>query len=132
MVAKISVFVIARKVVAKLSLFVGSSYLIMVRLEVPDLQSLTLSIKTLRHRCFLVNSAKFLITPLKNPSNVCFCINIRSLYFLTRTFRFVKNDVTQFPSEYFLDLICRLETRVSSVFLTLSRKSIFNLVEHLQ
>ena len=38
---------------------------------------------------------------------------------------------TYFPAEYFLGLICRLGTRVSSIFQTLSQKPIFNLVEHL-
>ena len=55
--------------------------------------------KIFRYRCFLVNSAKFLITPfLKNPSDGCFCINTRSVYFPTTTFRLFKNDVAHFFS----------------------------------
>ena len=42
--------------------------------------------KKIPAQCFLVNSAKFLITPfLKNSLDGCFCIN---------TFRLFKNDVT--------------------------------------
>ena len=51
--------------------------------------------KRFRHRCFLVNSAKFLITSfLKNPSDGCFTINTRSVYCPTTTFRLFKNNVT--------------------------------------
>ena len=39
---------------------------------------------------------------------------------------------TYFLAEYFLGLICRLGTRVSSIFQALSQKSIFNPVEHLR
>ena len=47
------------------------------------------------HRCFLVNSPKFLITRfLKNPSDGCFCINTRAVHCPTATFCFFKNDVT--------------------------------------
>ena len=51
--------------------------------------------KRFRRRRFLVNSAKFLITSyLKNPLDGCFCINTRSVYCTTTTFRLIKNDVT--------------------------------------
>ena len=41
---------------------------------------LTLSKQRFRHRCFFVNSGKFLIKPfLKNPSDGCFCRNTRSV-----------------------------------------------------
>ena len=70
---------------------------------------------------FFVNSGKFLLKPfLKNPSDGCFCINPRSVYFPSTTLYLLKNDVTYFPAEYFLGLICRLGTRVSSIFQTLS------------
>ena len=47
------------------------------------------------HRCFLVNSAKFLIAYFsKNLSDDCFSINIHSVYCPTMTFRIFKNDVT--------------------------------------
>ena len=100
-----------------------------------DLQSLTLSKKRFRHRCFLVNSAKFLITPfLKNPSDGCFCINTRSVYRPTHYELLFsqKRRHTYFPTEYFPGLIFKLGTRVSSVFQTLSHTLVFNLVEHLQ
>ena len=52
---------------------------------------LTLSKKRFRRRCFLVNSAKFLITLfLKNPSEGCFCKNTRSVYCPTTTLFFSK------------------------------------------
>ena len=48
-----------------------------------------------RHRCFLVNSAKFLKTSfLKNPSDDCFSISTRSVYCPTATIGLFKNDVT--------------------------------------
>ena len=51
--------------------------------------------KRFRHRCFLVNSAKFPITSfLKNASDGCFSINTRYVYCLTLTFCLFKNDVT--------------------------------------
>ena len=51
--------------------------------------------KTFRHKYFLVNSARSLITLfLKNPSDSCFRINTRSVYCPTTTFCFCKNDVT--------------------------------------
>ena len=56
-----------------------------------QIYSLTLSKKRFRHRCFLVNSAKFLT---KNPSDVCFCVNTRSVYCATMTFCLFKSNVT--------------------------------------
>ena len=54
-----------------------------------------ISKKGFRYRCFLVNFAKFLITPFsKNPSGGCFCINTRSVCCPTTAFRLFKNDVT--------------------------------------
>ena len=51
-----------------------------------DLQSLILSKKRFRHRCFLVNFAKFLITHfLKNPSDGSFYINTHSVNCSTKT-----------------------------------------------
>ena len=93
-----------------------------------NVESLTLSEKRFRHRCFPVNSAKFLITLLlKNPSDGCFCINIRSVYCPTTTFCFFqKRCHAYFPAEYFLGLIYRPGTRVSSMFPTISQMPIFN------
>ena len=48
------------------------------------------------------------------------------------TSSFQKLCYTYFPAEYFLGLIYRLVTRVSSIFQTLSQKPIFNPVEHLR
>ena len=45
---------------------------------------------------------------------------------------FQKRCYTYFPAEYFLGLIYRLVTRVSSIFQTISQKPIFNTVEHLR
>ena len=89
--------------------------------------------KRFRHRCFLVNSAKFPIAYfLKNASNGCFSINTGYVHCPNLIFCLFKNDVTHFLAEYFLDLICSLGTRVSSVFEAFSQKSIFNPAEHLQ
>ena len=47
--------------------------------------------KRVKHRCFLVNFAKFLKRSfLKNPSEGCFTINTRFIYCLTTTFCFSK------------------------------------------
>ena len=90
--------------------------------KVTNLQHLTLSKKRLRHRCFLLSFVKLLITPfLKNTWDGCFCVISRSVYCPTTIFHLFKNDVTHifrlnFPTKYFLGLICRLRTRVSSIF----------------
>ena len=90
--------------------------------------------KRFRHRCFLVNSAKFPIAYfLKNASNGCFSINTGYVHCPTLIFLpFQKRCHTYFLTEYFLDLICSLGTRVSSIFEAFSQKSIFNPAEHLQ
>ena len=78
-----------------------------------------------RHSCFLVNFAKFLRKPFsKNLSNGWFCINTRFVYCPATTFRLFKNNVTHtyFPAEYFLGLMCKLGTKVSSIFQTLSQE----------
>ena len=60
-----------------------------------QIYSLTLSKKRFRHRCFFVNSGKFLIKPfLKNPSDGCFCINTHSVYFPNTILHLFKNNVT--------------------------------------
>ena len=75
--------------------------------------------KRFRHRCFLVNSAKFPITSfLKNASDGCFSINTRYVYCPTSI---QKRCHTYFLAEYFFGLICRLGTRVSSIFQVRSR-----------
>ena len=82
------------------------------------------------HWCFLVSSAKFSTTSvLKKASDGCFSINTRYVYCPTSI---QKRCHTYFLAEYFLGLICRLGTRVSSIFQALSQKSIFNPVEHLR
>ena len=59
--------------------------------EVVDLQSLTLKKKRFWHRCFIVNSRKFLIKPfLKNPSDGCFCISTLPFIFPARSSTFSK------------------------------------------
>ena len=84
--------------------------------------------KGFRYRCFLVNSAKFLITTfLKNPSDGYFCINTRSVYCPTTTFRLFKNDVTHI---FWLSIFPALIFPV--IFKTLSQKPIFNPVKHLR
>ena len=61
----------------------------------PQICSLTLSKKRFRHRCFFVNSGKFLIKPfIKNPSEGCLSRNTRSAYFPSTTLYLFKNDVT--------------------------------------
>ena len=77
--------------------------------EIADLQSLTLSRKRLQHKCFLVNSAKYLINLfLKNHLDSCFYINTSSIYCPTTTFSLFKNDFTHIFrlsifSAYFVD-----------------------------
>ena len=86
--------------------------------------------KRFRHRCFLVNSAKFPITSfLKNASDGCFSINTRYVYCPTSI---QKRCQTYYLAEYFFGLIFRLGTRVSSIFQALSQMSTFNPVEHLR
>ena len=88
--------------------------------------------KRFRHRCFLVNSAKFLITLfLKNPLHGCFCINNRSIYCPTIPF-FQKRCHTYFLPESFVGLIYRPGTIVNSIFQALSQMPIFIPVEHLR
>ena len=77
--------------------------------------------KRFRLRCFHVNSAKFLITSFfKEPigrllqHKHSFCL--LSHYYLSH---FQKWCHTYFLLQYFLGLICRLGTRVSSIFQTL-------------
>ena len=86
--------------------------------------------KRFRHRCFLVNSAKFPIASfLKNASDGFFIINTRYVHCPTSI---QKQCHTYFLAEYFFGLICRLEARVSSILKALSQTSIFNLVEHVR
>ena len=60
-----------------------------------------------------------------------FSINTLYVYCLTLTFCFFKNDVTHiFWLSVFFGLICRLGTRVSSIFQALSQRPIFNPVEY--
>ena len=89
--------------------------------------------KIFHYRFFLVNSAKFLITTfLKNPSDGCFCITTRSVYFPAMIFHLFKNDVAHFFSlSIFFSFICRLGTKVNFICKTLDQKPIFNLVKHL-
>ena len=89
--------------------------------------------KRVRLRYFLVNSAKFLIThfyflkePFERllPREHSFCLlSHHDLLFFQKQ---------NFPTEYFLGLIYRLGTRVSSISQTLSQTLIFNPVEHLR
>ena len=103
--------------------------------EVEDLQSLTLSKKRFRHRCFLVNSAKFLITlSLKNPLDGCFCINTRSVYCPTTTFSFFKNDVTHiFRLSIFQFSLLNLQTwNKSKLNISNSYPDVYNPFENLR
>ena len=62
--------------------------------------------KRFRHRCFLVNSAKFPITSfLKNAPDGCFSIYTRYVYCPTSI---QKRCHTYYLTEYFFGLICRL------------------------
>ena len=69
---------------------------------------------------------------LKNPSDGCFTITTLLFTVPPRPFAFQKQCHTYFLAEYFFGLICRLGTRVSSIFQALSQKPIFNPVEHLR
>ena len=65
----------------------------------------------------------------KNALDSCFGRNTRDIYCPTSI---QKRCHTDYLAEYFYCLICRLGTRVSSIFQALSHKSIFNPVEHLR
>ena len=97
--------------------------------------NITLSKKRFQHRYFLVNSTKFFITqtsfkePFRRllPHKHSFCLlTHHDLLF------FQKRCNIYFPAGYFLDLIYRLGTRVSSIFQSLSQFPIFNPFEHLE
>ena len=86
--------------------------------EVADLQHLILSKKRLWHRCCLANFAKLLLTPflqnffarmLMHDHAFCYCPKRDLLHFQKRCH-------IHFPAEYFLGLICRLVTKVNSIF----------------
>ena len=74
---------------------------------------------------FFVNSVKFLVKPfLKNPSDGCFCTTLVLFIFPVQPCAFSKT-MSHFPAEYFLSLIYRLGTRVSSYFKPLAREAYF-------
>ena len=85
-------------------------------------------------RCFHVNSAKILITSFFKEPFGWLLRHKHSFYLLSHheLSHFQKRCHTYFLAEYFLGLICRLETRVSSIFQALSQKPILNPVEHHQ
>ena len=63
--------------------------------EVANLQSLTLSKRDSGTDVFFGKFCEISHNIfLKNPSDGCFCINTRSVYFPTTNFRFSENDVT--------------------------------------
>ena len=76
-----------------------------------------------RCRCFLVNSAKFLITLfLKNTSDGCFCINTRFFYCPNTTFCLFKNDVTHiFWLSIFSTYVVRWEQKWAQYLKPLAR-----------
>ena len=84
--------------------------------EVADLQ-FNFSKKRFRHRCFFVNSGNFHKTFFKEPFGRLL-LQKHSFGLLSQhdLLPFQKRCHTYFPAEYFLALICRLGTRVSSVF----------------
>ena len=89
--------------------------------------------KRFRLRCFHVHSANFLITSFfKEPfGRLRRYKHLFYLLFHHELSHFQKRCHTYFLVEYFLGLICRLGTKVSSIFQTLSQKPIFNPVKHL-
>ena len=102
--------------------------------EAAVLESLTLSKKKFGHRWFICELCKmshniFLKEPFGRQllHKHSFC-----LFSQHDASPFQKRCYTYFPAEYFLGLIYRLVTRVSSIFQTLSQKPIFNPVEHLR
>ena len=81
---------------------------------------------------FFVNFAKFLMKPfLKKPFGRLLHKHWFCLLSQHNLVPFQKRCHAYFPAEYFLDLICRLQTRVSSILQNLSQKPIFNPVEYL-
>ena len=110
--------------------------------RVPEMQSLTLSKKRSRHTCFLVNFAKFLITPFsKNPLDGCFCIDTRSVYCPTTILCLFTNDITNifwlsfFSTKVFSQLSLwtrkKTELNISNTYLPGSTKPILHRVKHL-
>ena len=96
--------------------------------------SLTLSKKRFRHRWFFCKLCKISHnTFLKAPFGRLL-LHKHSFCLLSQhdASPFQKRCYTNFPAEYFLGLICRLVTRVCSIFQTLSQKPIFKAVEHLR
>ena len=102
--------------------------------KVAVLQSLALSKKKFRNRWFICELCKI-------SHNIFFKRLLGRLLLHKHSFgllsqhdasSFQKRCYTYFPAEYFLGLIYRLVTRASSIFQTLSQKSIFNTVEHLR
>ena len=76
----------------------------------------------------ILNNAFF-----KEPLGRLLLHKTRSVNFASTNFvPFQKRCHTRFPGEFFLGLICRLGTRVSSIFQTLTQKPIFKPVEHLR
>ena len=78
----------------------------------------------LRHRCFLMNSGKFLMTSFYKEPLWRLLQHIHSLCLLSHQdlSYFQRRCLTYFLAEHFLGLICRLGTRVSSIFQALSQK----------
>ena len=102
--------------------------------EVVVLQSLTLSKKRFRNRWFICELCKISHNIfLKGPFGRLL-LHKHSFCLLSQhdASSFQKHCYTYFPAEYFLGVIYRLVTRVSSIFQTLSWKPIFNPVEHLR
>ena len=71
-------------------------------------------------------------TFLKSPLDGSFWINTSSAYCPSTTLFFLKRCPTYFTAEYFLALIYRFGTRVSSTFQILIQTSIFNPFKHLR
>ena len=96
-------------------------------------RALTLSKKRFRNRWFICELCKISHNVfLKEPFGRLL-LHKHSFCLLSRhdASSFQKRCYTYFLAEYFLGLIYRLVTRVSSIFQTLSQKLIFNPVVHL-
>ena len=99
-----------------------------------NLQEKRFTEKRFRHRCFLVNSAKRSHNTFFNEPFGWLLLHKHSFCLLSRYGfpPFQKWCHTYFLAEYFFCLICKLGTRVNSIFQTLRQKPISNPVEHLR
>ena len=92
---------------------------------------LTLSKKKFRHRCFFCEFCEISHETFKEPFGRLLHKHSFCLHSQHNLVPFQKRCHIYFLGEYFLGLICRLRTRVSSILQNLSQRPIFYQVEYL-